>query len=285
VRADGGSRAFVNDQPVSAGLLRELGASLVEIHGQHDDRGLLNPRGHRALLDGFAGADLRPVEQSWRAVEEAERVLASAKAEIETAERDREWLEHVVEELDRLAPEEGEEAALAEERARMQSGARVAEDLQTVADLLSGADGGLSQLRQAARRLDRIAASHPLLEEALAALDRAVIEGSLGEEKIDAAAEALAFRQSGSRRSRRGYSTSARPRASTECSRAICLASWPSCAPGGRLSRREGSGSRNWKARCARRVRLTMPPPLRSARHAERRPSGSTGRSPPSCAR
>jgi DNA repair protein RecN (Recombination protein N) len=193
VRADGGSRAFVNDQPVSAGLLRELGASLVEIHGQHDDRGLLNPRGHRALLDNFAGADLRPVEQAWRDLEAAEQELTAARGEVETAERDREWLDHVVEELERLAPEAGEEEILAGERARMQSGARIAEDLQTVGELLGGAGGGLSQLRQAARRLDRIAGSHPLLEEALAALDRAVIEGGLGEEKLDAAAEALAF--------------------------------------------------------------------------------------------
>jgi DNA repair protein RecN (Recombination protein N) len=193
VRADGGSRAFVNDQPVSAGLLRELGASLVEIHGQHDDRGLLNPRGHRALLDGFAGADLRPVEQAWRDLEAAERELTAARGEVETAERDRDWLDHVVEELERLAPDVGEEEILAEERARMQAGARIAEDLQTVGELLGGAGGGLSQLRQAARRLDRIAGSHPLLEEALAALDRAVIEGGLGEDKLEAAAEALAF--------------------------------------------------------------------------------------------
>ena len=54
VKADGGSRGFVNNQPASAALLRELGTRLVEIHGQHDDRGLLNPRGHRALLDTFA---------------------------------------------------------------------------------------------------------------------------------------------------------------------------------------------------------------------------------------
>jgi len=193
VRADGGSRAFVNDQAVSAGLLRELGSTLIETHGQHDDRGLLNPRGHRALLDGFAGADLAPVERAWRAVEAAQSALAGAQAEAEAAERDRDWLDHVVAELDRLAPEPGEEEALAGERARMQAGARVAEDLQSVSALVSGAGGGLSQLRQAARRLDRIAQAHPYLEEALAALDRAVIEGSLGEERLEASVEALAF--------------------------------------------------------------------------------------------
>jgi DNA repair protein RecN (Recombination protein N) len=193
VRADGGSRAFVNDQAVSAGLLRELGATLVEIHGQHDDRGLLNPRGHRALLDGFAGADLGPVAAAWRAAEQAEQALAAARAGVETAERDRDWLDHAVDEVERLGAEPGEEEALATERARMQAGARIAEDLQNVAALLGGASGGLSQLRQAARRLDRIAQADPLLEEALAALDRAVIEGDLGEEKLDAATEALSF--------------------------------------------------------------------------------------------
>jgi len=193
VRADGGSRAFVNDQPVSAGLLRELGVTLVEIHGQQDDRGLLNPRGHRALLDSFAGADTARAAEAWRAVEVAQTALAAARAEVEAAERDRDWLDHGVAELERLAPEPGEEAALAVERARMQAVARIAEDMQSVAALLTGASGGLSQLRQAARRLDRIAEAHPLLAEALAAVDRAVIEGSLGEEKMEAAVEALAF--------------------------------------------------------------------------------------------
>jgi len=193
VRADGGSRAFVNDQPVSAGLLRELGLTLIEIHGQQDDRGLLNPRGHRALLDNFAGADTAAVAAAWNSVEQAESALAAALKEVEAAERDREWLDHAVGELDRLVPEHGEEAALAEERARMQAGGRIAEDLQSVSGLLGGSAGGLSQLRQAARRLDRIAEAHPLLGEALEALDRAVIEGSLGEEKMEAALEALAF--------------------------------------------------------------------------------------------
>jgi DNA repair protein RecN (Recombination protein N) len=193
VRADGGSRAFVNDQSVSAGLLRELGATLVEVHGQHDDRGLLNPRGHRALLDSFAGLDTGSVAAAWRGVEQADRALGDARGEIEAAARDQDWLDHSVGELERLAAEPGEEAALAEERARMQAGARVAEDLQTVAALLTGSDGGLSQLRQAARRLDRIAEAHALLGEALAALDRAVIEGSLSEEKIEQTMEALAF--------------------------------------------------------------------------------------------
>src|SRR4051812_6675919 len=79
VRADGGSRALVNDQSASVGLLRDLGTLLVEIHGQHDDRGLLNPRGHRALLDAFAGLDTAASESAFRAWGEAEAALARAR--------------------------------------------------------------------------------------------------------------------------------------------------------------------------------------------------------------
>ena len=106
VKSDGGSRAFLNDQPASAGLLRELAPHLVEIHGQHDDRGLLNPRGHRALLDAFGRCDAGPVAIAHRTWREAEALLAVARAEQDTAERDREWLEHAVAELRTLAPEQ-----------------------------------------------------------------------------------------------------------------------------------------------------------------------------------
>jgi len=193
VKSDGGSRAFVNDQPASAGLLRELAPHLVEIHGQHDDRGLLNPRGHRALLDIFGRLEAGPVAVAHRAWREAEDALAVARAEQDVAERDREWLAHAVAELRALAPEPGEEARLAERRATMQRGEKVAGDLQSVAQLLEGSEGGLSQLRQAARILERVADSHDALAEALAAIDRAINEGSEAQDRIDAAAEALAF--------------------------------------------------------------------------------------------
>ncbi len=193
VKSDGGSRAFVNDQPASAGLLRELAAHLVEIHGQHDDRGLLNPRGHRALLDAFARADAGPVAIAHRAWREAQDALAVARAEYDLAERDREWLEHAVAELRALAPEPGEEQRLAERRAAMQRGEKITGDLQGVADLLEGSDGGLSRLRQAARILDRVGGDHPALAEALAAVDRAITEGSEAQVLVDAAADALAF--------------------------------------------------------------------------------------------
>jgi DNA repair protein RecN (Recombination protein N) len=193
VKFDGGSRAFVNDQPASASLLRELGAQLVEIHGQHDDRGLLNPRGHRALLDAFARTDTGAVAAAHRAWRETVDALAAARADQDAAERDREWLEHAVAELRALAPEPGEEEELAGRRATMQRGEKIADDLQAIADLLDGSDGGLARLRQAARILDRVWGDHPALAEALASLDRAIEEGSEAQDKVDRAAEALAF--------------------------------------------------------------------------------------------
>jgi DNA repair protein RecN (Recombination protein N) len=193
VKADGGSRGFVNDQAASAGLLRELGALLVEIHGQHDDRGLLNPRGHRALLDSYGRIDVAAAASAWHRVQALEERLAAARALADAAERDREWLEHAVEELGRLAPEAGEEEGLATMRATMQAGARLGDELATIDALLKGSDGGLAQLRQAARRLDRIAGEHVLLGEALAALDRAVIEAAESEDALDRAAAAFSF--------------------------------------------------------------------------------------------
>ncbi|MDO7834886.1 DNA repair protein RecN [Sphingobium sp. HBC34] len=193
VKADGGSRAFVNDQPCSAALLRDLGGSLVEIHGQHDDRGLLNPRGHRALLDSYGRCDTAAVATAhagWRAATDA---LAQARTIVANAARDCDYLTHAVEELRKFAPEPGEEATLAEARATMQKGARLTDDLAIVNDCLTGSDGGLAQLRQAARRLDRIAGEEPLLTAVLEALDRAVAEAGEAEDRLAEAAEALSF--------------------------------------------------------------------------------------------
>ncbi|MBB4841088.1 DNA repair protein RecN (Recombination protein N) [Sphingomonas kyeonggiensis] len=193
VKADGGSRAFLNDQPASAGLLRELAPHLVEIHGQHDDRGMLNPRGHRALLDAFGRCEVGPVAIAHKAWRDAEAALAVARAEQDVAERDREWLEHAVGELRALAPEAGEEEMLAERRASMQRGEKIASELQGIAELLDGSEGGLSQLRQAARVLERIAGDHDALAEALAAIDRAITEAAEAQDRVDVAAEALAY--------------------------------------------------------------------------------------------
>ena len=191
VKADGGSRGFVNDQPASASLLREIGGMLVEIHGQHDDRGLLAAAGHRTLLDAYARGGTREVaaaHAAWRAAEEA---LASARDGIAAAQRDRDWLQHAVAELSALAPETGEEETLAERRRTMQRAEKIASDLDAVTGHLEGSAGAMTHLRQAARVLERIAGDHPALAEALAAVDRAVIEGAVAEEKLRDAALAL----------------------------------------------------------------------------------------------
>ena len=125
---------------------------------------------------------------AWRAAEEA---LASARDGIAAAQRDRDWLEHAVAELSALAPETGEEEMLAERRRTMQRAEKIASDLDAVTGHLEGSAGAMTHLRQAARALERIAGDHPALAEALAAVDRAVIEGAVAEEKLRDAALAL----------------------------------------------------------------------------------------------
>ena len=191
VKADGGSKAYVNDQPVGAALLRELAGNLVELHGQHDDRGLVNPRGHRALLDRFTMSDLAGVSAAWRNWRAAEEALETMRNSITQAADDRDLLLAHLAELAELAPQLGEEEQLADARATMQKGERLSGDLAELQHLWAGSDSALASLRSAARRLDRIAGEHPLLKEALDALDRAVIEAGEAEDKLARAAEAL----------------------------------------------------------------------------------------------
>ena len=192
LRADGGSRAFINDQPVGVALLRDIARHLVELHGQHDDRGLVNARGHRALVDRYARADGSAVGEAWNRWQRAATALADARARIAGAAADRELWNSWLAELSALDPEPGEEQALAEQRAAMQKGERLAGDLTALSALWQGSESPLAAMRAAARRLDRIAAEHPLLAEALGALDRAVIEAGEAEDRIGAAIEALA---------------------------------------------------------------------------------------------
>ncbi|MEI6417653.1 MAG: DNA repair protein RecN [Sphingomonadales bacterium] len=190
VKADGGSRAFINDAPVSAGLLRDCGALLVEIHGQSDDRGLLAARGHRALLDNFGrlAVPAQTVAAAWARWQAALAAEASAAEALAAAEADREWLAHAISELTALAAEAGEEAQLADARAAMQKGARLAEDLATIAGQL---EEGQARLAQAARRLDRIAGEHDLLAESLARLDEALVAAGEAETALAGATRAL----------------------------------------------------------------------------------------------
>lgn len=193
---DGRGRAFVNDQPVSVAFLQALGEALLEIHGQHDDRGLINPAGHRALLDEFGGltGEVRAVagaHAAWRAATEA---LDKRRTQLHQARAEADYLAHALGELSALAPQEGEEAALASERALMMNAGRIAADLQEAADALTG-DGGMEgRLSAALRRLER-AAGHAggRLDAALAALERAQLEAGEARQAVEAALDGLEF--------------------------------------------------------------------------------------------
>ena len=192
LKADGGSRAFAGGAAVPAALLRDIAASAIEIHGQHDDRGLLNPKGHRDLLHAFGRLDVGAVERAWARRSALMAELADQRQALADAMRDRDWLDFAIGEIDALEVEEGEEEQLADARAQMKAAARIEDDLGALDQHYTGSDGGLSQLRQAARRLERIADAHPLLAEALVATDRAIIEADEAEAKIAAAKAALA---------------------------------------------------------------------------------------------
>ncbi len=156
---DGRTRAFVNDQPVSIGLLRQLGDLLVEIHGQHDERGLLDASGHRALLDLFGGleAQASEVRRLWAEVAQARDALAAHQAMLARAQAEQDYLRHVTGELDELAPEDGEESKLAEARILMMHSEKIAADLVEAQDALTGNGGLEARLAQAMRRLARAA--------------------------------------------------------------------------------------------------------------------------------
>jgi DNA repair protein RecN (Recombination protein N) len=175
--ADGRTRAFVNDQPVSAQTLKALGAALVEIHGQHDERALVDMATHRRLLDAFGGLEGKAaeVERLWEARRAREHEMATLRAEVERAQREADFLRHAVEELQRLAPEPAEETALADRRAAMMQAEKVAGDLRDAHEAVAGAPSPVPALSAALRRLERRTAQAPaLIEPAVKALDAAL---------------------------------------------------------------------------------------------------------------
>ncbi len=175
--ADGRSRAFVNDQPVGVGLLRQIGDRLVEIVGQFEQHGLLDPATHGEMLDAHGGHDTPAAGDAWRLWQMKREARATAQAEIAAAKRDEEFLRHAADELSGLAPQPGEEASLAEQRSLMLHRGKLAEAMQTALGELAGERGGDTQMNQARRRLDRIAdKAQGRLDPAIAALDRAQAE-------------------------------------------------------------------------------------------------------------
>src|SRR5215468_11004719 len=155
--SDGRTRAFVNDQPVGVQVLKNLGAALVEIHGQHDDRALVDPAAHRRLLDAYGGLDVlaAEVDAAWTARREAEAAVAAHRAEVERAAREADWLRHAVAELDALAPQAGEETTLAARRTAMMQAEKAAEDLREAHQAVAGGQSPVPMLAATVRRLER----------------------------------------------------------------------------------------------------------------------------------
>lgn len=175
--ADGRTRAFINDQAISVQTLKAVGATLVEIHGQHDERALVDASTHRRLLDAFAGLDteVSALEVLWEARRRARVALEDHRAGVERAAQEAEYLRHASEELTQLAPQEGEETALAERRAAMMAGEKIAADLREARDVVSGHGSPASVLSAAVRRLERRAASsRQLVEPAVRSIDAAI---------------------------------------------------------------------------------------------------------------
>ncbi len=195
---DGRSRAFVNDSPVGAGMLRRVGATLVEIQGQHDQMGLADPSGHTALLDAYAVAPAlrEDVASSFRTWRDATRQLGAAREAIAAAMRDQEWLRHTVAELATLAPQPGEEERLANERQHLQQGEKRAETIASALSELTPQSQGRSRsagpaaaLRAAGRTLQRLPTPNDAESAVLAALERAEEALSEAETQLSRLAE------------------------------------------------------------------------------------------------
>lgn len=190
---DGRKTGFVNDRRVSGEVLRRLSEVLVELHGQHDDRGLLNPRGHRALLDAFAGLDLLPVRRAWMVRRDVIRALDAAEAQLIAARAEEDFLRHAVAELDDLAPETGEEVTLDTRRRAMQAAERIRADIARALQML-GPEGAEGVMLDASRWLEGAAdRADGRLDEPISALSRALIELGEAHRGVEDALVALDF--------------------------------------------------------------------------------------------
>ena len=192
---DGRKTAWVNDRRVSGEVLRSLSDRLVELHGQQDDRGLLNPRGHRTMLDDFGDYDdlLARCRASWRDLQGARAALKEDEARVADLREQEEFLRHSVAEMEALSPEPGEDATLDARRRLMQSAERIREDVARARTAL-GEDGAESLMRDASRRLEDAATQvGGALDDAIAALDRALVELGDAEDGVARALDRLTF--------------------------------------------------------------------------------------------
>ncbi|MEM8878500.1 MAG: DNA repair protein RecN [Pseudomonadota bacterium] len=195
--ADGRTRGFANDQPVSVLILREIGQLLVEIHGQHDERALVDAATHRGLVDAYGGLDplLQATREAHAALSGARRDHQEAETQLEEARRDADYLQHTSDELDKLAPEPGEEERLAETRQRLMTAEKIAGDLKDAVEAVGGEQTPVQQISAVLRRLERrsddpggmVAPLANALSSALDALGHAreVAENTLREAAFD----------------------------------------------------------------------------------------------------
>lgn len=175
--ADGRTRASINEQPVSVQTLRLISTHLVELHGQHADRALVESSTHRALLDAFGGlsAMVEEVARLWREWRAARDEAAGERVRLEAAARDADYIRHAVEELNALAPEAGEEARLSERRSHMMRAEKMATDLSDALDSVGGHASPIPSLAAAVRRLERRAGeAQDLVRPAVEAIDQAL---------------------------------------------------------------------------------------------------------------
>ena len=194
--ADGRTRAFINDQSVSVQTLKAVGATLVEIHGQHDERALVDAATHRRLLDAFAGLekDVAALETLWEGRRTARAALDAHRAGMERAAREADYLRHAADELKQLAPQDGEETTLAERRATMMQGEKIAADLREAQEAVGGPHSPVASLAAAVRRLERRAGSAPqLVEPAVKAIDAAINALEEADQHLNAALAAADF--------------------------------------------------------------------------------------------
>lgn len=188
--ADGRTKAFVNDQALSVQLMRQIGQLLVEIHGQHDDRALVDTDAHRTLLDAFAGLadeaqEIGRLHKIWR---DTDRTLKKHREQVEKAAREADYLRASVEELEKLSPQDGEEDELAEKRSRMMKAERIAGDIAEASEFLNGNASPVPHIASLVRRLERKSHEAPgLLEDTVALLDAALDQLSNAQMEVEAA--------------------------------------------------------------------------------------------------
>jgi DNA repair protein RecN (Recombination protein N) len=194
--ADGRTRAFINDQSISVQTLKAVGAVLVEIHGQHDERALVDASTHRQLLDAFAGLEkeVAALETLWESRRTANQALDAHRASMERAAREADYLRHAADELKTLKSKDGEETALAGRRTTMMQGEKIASDLREAQEAVGGPHSPVPALAAAVRRLERRAANSPtLVEPAVRAIDIAINALEEADQHLSAALIAADF--------------------------------------------------------------------------------------------